>query len=50
MTEQNEEFYKDAEAKLKKSGNYETSKTKESELRKGVKSFIMRKLSEETDK
>lgn len=50
MTEQNEEFYKDVEAKLKTSGNYLTPKKKEIELRKGVKRFIMRKLDEEATK
>lgn len=50
MTDTNDEFYKDAEAKLKKSGNYESPSKKEIELRRGIKRFVERKLDEEPSK
>lgn len=50
MTENNDEFYNDAAAKLKKSGNYQSPDQKKIELRKGIKRFITRKLDEETSK
>lgn len=47
MTDNNDEFYKDAETKLKNSGNYESPRQKQIELRKGIKRFVERKLDEE---
>lgn len=45
-----EQFYKDAEEKLRASGNHKSPAKKHSELSKGVKRFVDRKLNEETNK
>lgn len=50
MKMNDEQFYKDAEEKLRASGNHKSPAKKSSELSKGIKKFLERSDNEETKK
>ncbi|HEJ1837304.1 hypothetical protein [Pseudomonas aeruginosa] len=46
----NEQFYKDAEQKLKDSGNFKSPASKNYELSKAVEKFLIKKIQEDEAK
>lgn len=46
----NEQFYKDAEEKLRKSGNFKSPASKNYELSKAVEKFLLNKIKSDEDK